>query len=235
MTWVRRSTSSPSCSGDIPAVSKADIAFIWGAFWCLRVIAAVVAAVLRLLDRQSRAVLEAEGLKPSGEWPFFMLLMAVVTVLQCCRHAKIVGIMPRDHIAFDHRAATPSAAMTWRRATAIEHTPPPGIDSADDSPSTISSTHHRTTASDRAGETPPVGDVFFPPSASALRSPSRREGARMALGGRADDQELSGNSFPRSPAHWRRRGSCCRSWRSPAPAPIPISELFPIEQPWTMA
>ncbi|WP_409527903.1 iron chelate uptake ABC transporter family permease subunit [Rhizobium sp.] len=87
MTWVRIDLIA-FLFGDILAVSKADIAFIWGGG--ILVLAAIAWLWRPLLASTVNPELaEAEGLKPERARLFFMLLMAVVIAIAM----KIVGIM----------------------------------------------------------------------------------------------------------------------------------------------
>lgn len=87
MTWVRIDLIA-FLFGDILAVSKADIAFIWGGG--ILVLGAIAWLWRPLLASTVNPELaEAEGLKPERARLFFMLLMAVVIAIAM----KIVGIM----------------------------------------------------------------------------------------------------------------------------------------------
>nr|WP_316654534.1 metal ABC transporter permease [uncultured Gellertiella sp.] len=87
MTWVRVDLMG-FLFGDILAVSKRDLATIWGGG--LLVILAVVALWRPLLaSTVSPDIAEAEGLKPERAKLAFMLLMALVIAIAM----KIVGIL----------------------------------------------------------------------------------------------------------------------------------------------
>jgi zinc transport system permease protein len=87
MTWVRIDLIG-FLFGDILAVTKGDIALIWGGG--VLVIAAIVALWRPLVaSTVSEDVAEAEGMNPARTRLFFMLLMALVIAIAM----KIVGIM----------------------------------------------------------------------------------------------------------------------------------------------
>lgn len=87
MTWIRIDLMG-FLFGDILAVSKSDIAFIWlgGA-----VVLAILAAIWRPLFAATvnRELAEAEGMKPERANIVFMLLMAAVIAISM----KIVGVL----------------------------------------------------------------------------------------------------------------------------------------------
>lgn len=87
MTWVRIDLIG-FLFGDILAVTKGDIALIWGGG--VLVVAAIVALWRSLVaSTVSEDVAEAEGMNPARTRLFFMLLMALVIAIAM----KIVGIM----------------------------------------------------------------------------------------------------------------------------------------------
>lgn len=87
MSWVRIDLVA-FLFGDILAVTRADIALIWGGG--VLVIAAIIALWRPLIaSTVSEDIAEAEGMKPAQAKLLFMLLMALVIAIAM----KIVGIM----------------------------------------------------------------------------------------------------------------------------------------------
>ncbi|MEQ1405745.1 zinc ABC transporter permease subunit ZnuB [Neorhizobium sp. Rsf11] len=87
MSWVRIDLVA-FLFGDILAVTRADIALIWGGG--VLVIAAIIALWRPLIaSTVSEDLAEAEGMKPARARLLFMLLMALVIAIAM----KVVGIM----------------------------------------------------------------------------------------------------------------------------------------------
>jgi len=87
MSWVRIDLVA-FLFGDILAVTRADIALIWGGG--VLVIAAIIALWRPLIaSTVSEDIAEAEGMKPARARLLFMLLMALVIAIAM----KVVGIM----------------------------------------------------------------------------------------------------------------------------------------------
>ncbi|MGF0538008.1 metal ABC transporter permease [Agrobacterium sp. ES01] len=87
MSWVRIDLIA-FLFGDILAVTKSDIAVVWGG-GLLVVVAMIVLWRPLLASTVNAEIAEAEGLKPERARLFFMLLMALVIAIAM----KLVGIM----------------------------------------------------------------------------------------------------------------------------------------------